>query len=703
MKLLLKNFKCWKSKEIDLPDYKNILIDGSSGIGKSSILDAIQFVLYGEGTSLIRFGETKMKVEMSFQGLTIERSKGPNSLIVDGKFKDREAQLKIDEIFGTKENFTIAGYIEQKSRNNFVIKTPLKRLEFLENFAFNEIDNISDVKKNIKLEKKELEKQLVHLQGQEKVFKSRLEEYSDLTIVKPDDNYLIQQEKYKHRLETIIKNIIIYSERNDKSTKNSILLNELNEKINVVSLTDLTTDQSKIMKCIKKKELELGKCKYNYETMELKNKKSREVLNELTILNDKLKILNFNNKDYELIKQKLSSFEYNSLENKRELLESKIYSDEQIKQLECDVLQMKIKNGTTTNCPYCSKKVVMTKDQLILPFTETLVVKHDDLDVKQMEKLIHDNTLNQQELDCIKEQLSVMEKGIRCRLSFNELLKMSKQMDNDKLKYEKLTNRLKNISTIPIDVVDVSLILKEIETLKEYIRKLEKKLEKVNFKITERESDLLKIKWLESEISPIHCLEEQLKEKKDIEKRIQCNDIMLENIKRSIQQQNVQEQYNVVKRELNSVLKRITSTSQLYEKIIKAQVMTIDNIIYTITNYTNELLDYFFQDDPLQVVITTISKTNKPLIEMHVIYKGIKMDIKSLSGGQYDRLVLAMSIGINKMFKIPIIMLDEIISSLDVETCLQVMYGIKKLYPNHMVINVAHQVVVGNFDYTVSL
>ena len=48
MKLVVKNFKCWISKEIDIDDIGIILISGKSGKGKSSIIDAIRFVLNGK-------------------------------------------------------------------------------------------------------------------------------------------------------------------------------------------------------------------------------------------------------------------------------------------------------------------------------------------------------------------------------------------------------------------------------------------------------------------------------------------------------------------------------------------------------------------------------------------------------------------------------------------------------------------------------
>ena len=49
MLLKLHNFKCWEKQEFNLQETGIILISGKSGKGKTSILDAIYFVLFGKG------------------------------------------------------------------------------------------------------------------------------------------------------------------------------------------------------------------------------------------------------------------------------------------------------------------------------------------------------------------------------------------------------------------------------------------------------------------------------------------------------------------------------------------------------------------------------------------------------------------------------------------------------------------------------
>lgn len=143
MNLKLKNFRCYESATFTFDDDGLSLLYGKSGKGKSSILMAINFCLFGTGNKVVRRGETACYVEMEFGDLKVVRTKRPNRLIVNDIYEDEVAQNIINEKFGITFNNT--GYIEQNATNSFIMMTPADKLQFLEKFAFQNV-NLGDIK-----------------------------------------------------------------------------------------------------------------------------------------------------------------------------------------------------------------------------------------------------------------------------------------------------------------------------------------------------------------------------------------------------------------------------------------------------------------------------------------------------------------------------------------------------------------------------
>ena len=140
MKLEVYNFRCYKGKKVfEFPDEGVVLLQGHSGSGKTSILKAINFALYGKEHRLITFNESKMYVIFHYKQYRIKRTKGPVHLLfeildeegkVDIKLQDDPAQKKIDEIFGV--HFTLTNYLTQKGLETFLSCKKEDRKEFLQ-------------------------------------------------------------------------------------------------------------------------------------------------------------------------------------------------------------------------------------------------------------------------------------------------------------------------------------------------------------------------------------------------------------------------------------------------------------------------------------------------------------------------------------------------------------------------------------------
>ena len=140
MKLKLKNFRCHENKEYDFGESGLVLLSGSSGIGKSSLCHAVNFVLYDVGTKIIKYDKTTCSVELIWSDtFSIKRSKRPNRLLINKdsvQYEDDVAQSIIDEFFGIE--FDIVSYVQQNNYKSFILMNHSDKLNFIERFMFRE-------------------------------------------------------------------------------------------------------------------------------------------------------------------------------------------------------------------------------------------------------------------------------------------------------------------------------------------------------------------------------------------------------------------------------------------------------------------------------------------------------------------------------------------------------------------------------------
>ena len=156
MRIKLENFRCYENNEFDFGATGLVLLSGASGSGKSTILNGIYFALYGEGRNVIMYEKKKCKVIVE-EGviatdsyMKITRTKGPNRLVLetsDGVYEDQSAQHIINKKYG--DMFDTTGYVAQNALNSFIMMNPIDKLNFLERFAFKDID-LSSIKARCK-------------------------------------------------------------------------------------------------------------------------------------------------------------------------------------------------------------------------------------------------------------------------------------------------------------------------------------------------------------------------------------------------------------------------------------------------------------------------------------------------------------------------------------------------------------------------
>ena len=144
MRLQLENFRCYEKETFDFGKNGQVLLTGPSGQGKTTILMAIFFALFGQGRKVVTQGKTSCRVTLEFEGTKITRTKSPNRLLVNDVLEDAAGQEAINRLFGT--SFDVTGYVEQSGLKSFILMSPSDKLEFLERHAFHDTD-LGEIKK----------------------------------------------------------------------------------------------------------------------------------------------------------------------------------------------------------------------------------------------------------------------------------------------------------------------------------------------------------------------------------------------------------------------------------------------------------------------------------------------------------------------------------------------------------------------------
>jgi DNA repair protein SbcC/Rad50 len=231
MKLYLKNFRSYPSFHIEIPDSGLTLLKGENGVGKTTILDAIVYALYGKlDESPYPLGmRVTCKVELEYRDIKITRTGNPNILRVTHKKENYEndvAQSIIEQYFGVnRDEFMVSSYVVQASRNSIISLTPAAQLKFIETLAF-EDDSQYDIQDKIKDYCKLTGKNLIASQSRYQLSQQQYEE--QLSKCEKLD---FSKMKKLPPLETLKKK---RDAINDKITKKQSILSALNKKRDVI-------------------------------------------------------------------------------------------------------------------------------------------------------------------------------------------------------------------------------------------------------------------------------------------------------------------------------------------------------------------------------------------------------------------------------------------------------------------------------------
>jgi DNA repair exonuclease SbcCD ATPase subunit len=159
-----------------------------------------------------------------------------------------------------------------------------------------------------------------------------------------------------------------------------------------------------------------------------------------------------------------------------------------------------------------------------------------------------------------------------------------------------------------------------------------------------------------------------------------------------------QDQLITLKQRYESAEKSLSIYTQLVEKAKWLEHSILEQFLQTM-NATLEMVTGLVFDDPLTIVFD-VFKGERPSIQLSMLYKGGQNEpISEISGGELDRVSLAITIALANSSAFPCVLLDECFGSLDGETREKCLTAVKHLLSHKCVYIIAHGENEGDYEH----
>ncbi len=566
----------WKSHDETVLEFSkgtNVLI-GIMGSGKSSVLDAISYSLYGTFPNLRRGGaklediikqdkeDAKLKLKFIHEGqeYEVERiitKKGSDALLYKEdaviQKSPKAVTTEIEKILNVDYDlFNKIIYSEQNNIDYFFSLRPGKRKEEIDALLgldrfetartnttkiLNKIkDQVSFLKSNINTEKEEelvkkineLKKEIEELSNKQQISKKTHDELNKQiqSLMENISNLEKQKQEYQNLKDSIIR-------------KEELLSKLEKELINLEKYKQLNLEE-------KKKELE-----------ELNIEKTEEQISELLkqnneLISKKTKLLSDIERTNNILNQIKESEEFlknidieelkRNLKNTEEKFENikKQIAEGEIKNKELEKAIQELNNEGLSKCPVCDS-------ELSTEHRNTLI----------MEKTQEKRLIQEQELELLKEKQDIKQKK-------EELESKIKQIEKKKDKIDELNKEKKDITELNGQLENIEKQITELKTNKEILEKSIKEKREQKDKLRE---EIRVIEEYSKKLKEKQEINIKLEQEKDRIKELGYDEKIFNKINKELQEKN--NEFNKCEYEIKNINSELKNKQEILELTTK--------------------------------------------------------------------------------------------------------------------------------------
>ncbi|MAG24786.1 hypothetical protein CMI47_04330 [Candidatus Pacearchaeota archaeon] len=604
-KITLKNIRSYKEQEIEFPD-GSLLLSGDVGSGKSSILLAIEYALFGlqpgqKGAALLRnsstLGEVLLEFEIDGKEILIERRLRRSSktvtneyaaITIDGQKTESsitELKTKIINLLNYPHEFIKRNnilyrytvYTPQEQMRQIISEDPETRLNILRHIFG--MDKYKRIKENLSLTLSVLKEKSKLLQGE---ISTLDKDKQDLVL---SNNLLLE---LKQRLSQ--KSLNLKQKTNIRKNIES-QIQGLEDKIKEKQKFERSAEKTSVLLTIKQENLSTLTSQIQESKSFLQQKQPfiqeeyDSTLNLLSALNKKIQSLNSENIQVLGQMSSLNKEQQGSIEKRQRIFKIDI-------------------------CPTCLQDVNDTHKHNILNETESFLSKVKNT----LSELEHLQTSQTEEIISLSKQKSQIEEK-----------KLSLDLIKSKLEHYTQTEiRLAQLEKSKVELEeDLLLLKKHFNELKENISNFSK------FDLQYKEkAQALALAQSEEKSSEIQIAE--------IKKEYDLTVLQISKIKDTIQ-------------EKEQIEKRLANLSELYDWLSTSFLNLIEfterSLLLRLRNEFSKLFSQWFKflvpEESFQV---NLDETFTPLI----IQNQVEMEYAFLSGGERTAVALAYRLALNQ-------------------------------------------------------